>query len=212
MEQVLPSGLSWPVLMLITDRHLVGGEDALVAAVEEAVTGGVNAVQLREKDLSSAELLALAVSLLEVIAGRAVMVVNRSLEAALASGADGIHLPEAEPMVERPDRPFTIGRSVHSREGAERAWAERSDYLIAGPVYASASHPGRASSGLGLIEEIVGAVTLPVLVVGGITAERVDEVMRAGASGVAVISAVLGAKSPRQAARQLREAFDSSRA
>lgn len=205
-----PSPLTWPVVMLITDRHLAGGEDALVAAVGEAVAGGVNAVQLREKDLSPPELLSLAIRLRGVIAERAVFLVNGSMDVALAVGADGVHLPEAAPMVERPGRPFFIGRSVHSHEAAEAAWAECSDYLIAGPVYETASHPGMAPGGPELVEEIARGVALPVLAVGGITAERVEEVRRAGASGVAVISAVLGARSPREAARGLRDATDSA--
>jgi len=202
-------GLTLPVLMLITDRNLAGSEDTLVVAVREAVAGGVNAVQLREKDLTPGELLPLAVRLREVVAERAVFVINGSAEVALAAGADGVHLPEAAPMIERPERPFIIGRSVHSREAAERAWTECSDYLIAGPVYETASHPGIEPGGPALIEEITAAVTLPVLAVGGITAGRVEEVMRAGASGIAVISAVLGARSPREAARELREEVDS---
>jgi thiamine-phosphate diphosphorylase len=137
--------------------------------------------------------------------------VNGFLEVALAAAADGVHLPEYAAMAERPDRPFAIGRSVHTREAAERAWAECSDYLIAGPVYATASHPGVTPLGPELIEEVTGAVAVPVLAVGGIRAERVEEVMGAGASGVAVISAVLGAKAPRQAARDLLEAVVSAR-
>jgi len=203
-------GLPLPTLMLITDRHVAGGEDALVAVVGEAVAGGVNAVQLREKDLSPAELLSLAARLREAIAGRAVFVVNGSLEVALAAGADGVHLPEAAPMVERPERPFIVGRSVHSREAAERAWAERSDYLIAGPVYETASHPGMAPAGTRLIEEIAGVVALPLLAIGGITEGRIEEVMRTGANGVAVTSAVLGSRSPRKAARELRQAVDAA--
>jgi thiamine-phosphate pyrophosphorylase len=196
--------------MLITDLQLAGGEDALVEVVDESVAGGVNAVQLREKNLSPGELLSLAERLREVSSGRAAFIVNGSLEVALASGAGGVHLPEAAPMIERPERPFVIGRSVHSREAAERAWAECSDYLIAGPAYETASHPGMDPGGPELIETIVVSVALPVLAVGGITAGRVEEVMRAGASGVAVIGAVLRARSPREAARELRESIDST--
>ena len=175
----------------------------------EAVVGGVNAVQLREKDLWPAELLSLALRLREEIAGRALFVVNGSLEVALASGADGVQLPEATPMAERPERPFMIGRSVHSSEAAERAWAECSDYVIAGPVYETASHPGTKPGGPDLIETIVGAVAIPVLAVGGIKGGRVEEVMRAGAGGIAVISAILGSQVPGRAARGLRERIDA---
>jgi thiamine-phosphate pyrophosphorylase len=195
--------------MLITDRKLAGSEDALVEAVREAVAGGVSAVQLREKDLGPADLLTLARRLREATAGRAALVVNGSLEVALGAGADGVHLPEAAPMIERPARPFVIGRSVHSREAAERTRGECSDYLIAGPVYETTSHPGTKPGGPELIEETSAAVALPVLAVGGITAGRVEEVMRSGASGIAVISAILGSSEPGEAARELRERADS---
>jgi thiamine-phosphate diphosphorylase len=204
------SGLLPPVLMLVTDRKLAGGEDALVRAVDYAVAGGVNAVQLREKDLPAAELLSLAVRLRKSISGRASILVNGSLEVALAAAADGVHLPEVAAMVERPERPFLVGRSVHSLEEAEEAWAECSDYLIAGPVYETPSHPGMPASGLELIESITSTVAIPVVAVGGIAAERVAGVMRAGASGVAVVSAVLGSQRPKAAARELRDAVDAA--
>ena len=196
-----------PVLMLVTDRHLAGGEDALQAAVEAAIDGGVNAVQVREKDLHPAELLPLARRLREVTVGRAALIVNGPLEVALAAGADGVHLPEAAPMVERPARPVLVGRSVHSVEAAEAAWAECSDYLIAGPVFETPSHAGRKAAGVGLVKECSRAVAMPVLAVGGIDAGRVEEVIRAGASGVAVISAILGSSAPRTAAEALKEAL-----
>jgi thiamine-phosphate pyrophosphorylase len=203
-------GLKLPVLMLVTDRRLAGGEDVLVHAVSEAIAGGVTVVQLREKDLAPAELLPLARRLREVTAGKAVLLVNGPTEIALAVAADGIHLPEAAPMVERPDRPFMVARSVHSREAAEAAWAECNDYLVAGPVFESPSHPGVRGSGPKLIETIAGAVAVPVIAIGGVTAERAEEIMRAGAAGVAVISAVLGSPSPGGAAAALRSALDSA--
>jgi thiamine-phosphate diphosphorylase len=196
--------------MLVTDRWLAGGEGALVEAVADAVEGGVNAVQLREKNLTPEELLPLALRLRAVTRGRALLLINGPLEVALAAEADGVHLPEAVPSVERPPRPFLIGRSVHSRGAAELAWAECSDYLIAGPVFETRSHPAAALRGLALVEAIAGAVAFPVLAIGGITPKRVDDVLRAGASGVAVISAILGAGSAGAAARGLREALEEA--
>jgi len=203
--------LAPPVLMLVTDRRLAGGEDALVEAVAQAVKGGVNAVQLREKDLPPEELLPLALRLRAVTRNRAALVVNGPLEVALAAEADGLHLPEAAPPVDRPaPHQFLLGRSVHSREAAEQAWAECSDYLIAGPVFETPSHPGPAPGGLSLVEAIAGAVAVPVLAIGGITPERVDDVLRARASGVAVISAILGAGSAGAASRELRETLEGA--
>ena len=193
-----------PTLMLITDRRLAGGTDALVNGVNEAVGGGVTAVQLREKDLPPQKLLPLARRLRAVTRDRAAFIVNGPLELALAAEADGIHLPEIASMVERPPRPFLIGRSIHSLEAARAAWAECSDYLIAGPIFETTSHSNAVPAGLELIESIAGAVAIPILAVGGITAERVGDVLRSGAVGVAVISSILSAKSPAKAAERLK--------
>jgi len=204
------AGLPAPCLMLVTDRALCGGAEGLVAAVEAAVSGGANAVQLREKDLPPEELLALARRLREVTQGRSLLLVNGPLDVALDAGAEGVHLPEGLPMPPQPREGFMVGRSVHSVEAARHAEAEGAGYLIAGPVYETRSHPGAEPAGLALIEEIASDVRVPVLAIGGVTAERVGEVVRAGAAGVAVISAVLASPDPRAASEALRRALDST--
>ncbi len=196
--------------MLVTDRALCGGPDALMAAVGAALAGGIDAVQLRERDMPRDDLLLLARRVRDVTAGRALLLVNGPLEVAQAGGADGVHLPEAAPPLERPRPVFLVGRSVHSREAALRAETGGVDYLIAGPVYATRSHPAAVPAGLRLIEAVSGAVRLPVLAIGGVTAERVEDVVRAGASGIAVISAILAAPSPAASAGDLRRALDAA--
>ncbi|HET9477563.1 MAG TPA: thiamine phosphate synthase [Dehalococcoidia bacterium] len=202
-------GLPAPTLMLVTDRRLAGGEDALVDAVAVAVESGVNAVQLREKDLPLAGLLALARRLREVTAGRALLLVNGPLEVALAAKADGVHLPEgAAPQGWGPEPRMIVGRSVHSLEAAVRAESDGADYLVAGTVYRTASHSAVQPSGLEIIRKVVSVARVPILGIGGITSKNAADVMRAGASGVAVISAILGAEFPGVAARELRDAVD----
>jgi thiamine-phosphate pyrophosphorylase len=195
--------------MLVTDRSLCGGADGLAAAVEAAVEGGADAVQLREKSLPASELSTLARRLREVTRG-ALLVVNGPLDVALKAGADGVHLPEGAPPVRRPRQGFLVGRSIHSPVAARRAEAEGADYLVAGPVYETRSHPGREPAGLTLIEQVTQVVRIPVLAIGGVTAGRVEEVVRAGASGIAVISGVLAAADSRAAATDLRRALDAA--
>jgi len=202
--------LPTPTLMLVTDRRLAGGEDALVRAVSDAVEGGVNAVQLREKDMSPAELLPLACRLREVTVGRALLLVNGPLEVALEAGADGVHLPADSPaFVAQGPSPesgrLLVGRSVHSVQAARRAESEGADYLVAGPVFETSSHRGSAAAGIVLIEQITGAVSIAVIGIGGITCANASNVVRAGASGIAVISAILAAPDCENAARELRE-------
>lgn len=196
-------------LMLVSDRSLAGGPGGLVAAVEQAVAGGVDAVQLREKDLPGDGLLALARRLRAVIEGRCLLLVNGPLKVALAAGADGLHLPEDAPFP-RGRGGLLVGRSVHSLPAARRAEAEGADYLIAGPVYETPSHPDAQPGGPPLVEEIAASVAAPVLAIGGVTAGRVPELVEAGAAGVAVISAVLDADDRRKAAKVLREALDAA--
>jgi thiamine-phosphate diphosphorylase len=88
------------------------------------------------------------------------------------------------------------------------AWAECSDFLLAGPVYETRSHPDLQAQGVEIVVSVRKRVALPIVGIGGITAERAGEVIQAGASGIAVISAILNANSPREAARELRGAVD----
>ena len=202
--------LTIPCLALVTDRHLCQTL-SLEEAVAQAVEGGANLVQLREKDVPATDLLALAEKLRAVTQGRALFLVNDRLDVALASAADGVHLPEQGLPVAAARRlageGFIIGRSVHGVAEAVRAQEEGADYVQVGSIFASRSHPGQPVAGLGLLEAVAAAVTIPILAVGGVTAANVGEAMAAGASGAAVISAILGAPSPREAARGLAEAM-----
>ena len=207
--------LRWPepCLMLIMDRSRLRGR-ALEEVASLAARGGANAVQIREKDLSSAELHELAAPLQAALRGRALLVVNSRIDVALAIGADGVHFPETGlPAKEARDMAkgvCIIGRSVHSTEAAVAAEAEGADYVQAGTIYETASKAGRDASGPELISAVREAVSIPVIAVGGITAENAGEVIAAGADGVAVIGAIMDADDPQQAARDLRQAIDAA--
>lgn len=205
----LPS-LPSPIVALVTNRALVGGEDALVEAVEQAVANGVNLVQMREKDLPDAAQLALARRLRRATEGKALLFVNDSLSVAEACGADGVHLGERSRSVAAvraaASRPLLAGRSAHEAEGARAAAEQGAALIVAGAVYASPTHPGQVPAGVGLVSACAAAVGVPVVAIGGVTAENAGAAMRAGASGVAVISAVLGAPRPGEAAAELAAA------
>jgi thiamine-phosphate pyrophosphorylase len=203
-----------PVLMLVTDRTLTGGIDGLVEQVGLAVAGGINAVQLREKDMDQRDLAALGSELRAALAGRGMLVLNGAPAQALAAGADGVHLPEDGPSAASTKRAagerLAVGQSVHSVEAAQRAEREGADYIVLGTIFPSRSHPGGATGGLALVEQVARLVRIPVVAIGGITADNAADVIRAGAHGVAVISAILGQPDPRSAARKLRERIDAA--
>lgn len=204
----------WPerVLMLVTDRSQCG-DRSLPEVVAEAIEGGVNVVQLREKDLPAGELVALARQLRGVCGHQALLLINDRVDVAMLSGADGVHLPEnglPTAAVRKLLPPsFRIGRSVHTINAARQAEQDGADYLLIGTIFASPSHPGQTPGGPELVRGVVRRVQLPVVAIGGVTAENVEQCWNAGASGVAVISSILGAEDPRAAAERLRPAVEA---
>jgi len=183
----------------------------LVQRVTEAVAGGVDLVQLREKDLSNDELLELARTLLEAIGGKAKLIVNERADVALAAGAQGVQLGEAGPPVSEARKTLgsdaLIGRSVHSLQSATQAEADGADFLLVGAMFTSRSHPGEAPAGPRLMREVSADSRLPLIGIGGITPENAAEVIEAGASGVAVITNILADNDPKAAAAKLKEAI-----
>ena len=212
----VPATVLAPCVALVTDRRVSGSVDALLAAVEAAVAGGVSLVQMREKDLPDAEQLVLARRLRELTAGRALLFVNDSVSIALAAGADGVQLAERSRTVASA-RDATaldalgrgrllVGRSVHDLAGATEAAEQGADLLVVGAVFETATHPGQPAMGTGLVEQIASAVSVPVLGIGGITAANAADVIVAGAAGVAVVTGVLAAGDPQDAARAICDA------
>ena len=194
-----------PRLMLVTDRHAVGSRD-LARIVGAAVAGGVDAVQVREKDLPDDELTALVERVRGAVDGRAAVLVNGRAAVAERLGA-GLHLPGDAPTPTGRGWPLW-GRSVHSPEEARRRAEEAPDYLLIGPVYPTDSKPGHPGGGLDVVEATARAVApIPVLAIGGIDATNAQAAVDAGAAGVAVRGAILAAADPERAARSILEAM-----
>lgn len=186
-----------PILCLVTDREACHGRP-LAEVVGAAVGAGAGMVQLRDRGLPAKELLTLGEQLLLVVrAGGALLVVNDRVDVAIALGADGVHLGAGSlPLrVARDlvgDRTL-VGASVHGVDEAVRAQAEGADYLIVGTIFATPSHPGVVPAGPRLIAEVARRVAIPVLGIGGIDASNAGQVMAAGASGAAAITAIQSA-------------------
>lgn len=202
-----------PCLMLVTDCSRLRGRPLEVVA-SLAVEGGATVVQLREPDLPTGELYDLAITLRAVLRGRALLLVNDRVDVALAAGADGVQLPErslpAKAVREITGEACILGRSVHSVDAAVHAEAESADFVLAGTIYATASKPGQTPAGVELVRAAVQAVRVPVVAIGGVTAENAGELIEAGASGIAVIGAIMDADDPKQAAAELRIALDAA--
>jgi len=219
-------GLALPVICLVTSRHALAPDaltiDAEIAAMEEqvdlAVSGGVNLIQVRERDLDARDLTRLVVRLIQQTRGRARLVVNDRADVALAAGADGVHLRADGPAADhvrslaRPD--WIVGRSIHSEAEARRFTAE--DYLIFGTVFPSRSKPaGSPVAGVDALADAAALASVPVLAIGGITPERASACRDAGAAGIAAIELFLtagrmpGSLGPRAAAMALQAAWGS---
>jgi len=191
-------------IYLITDRAQTNGRD-LIEVVAAACRGGVRAVQLRERDLDTRSLLALARALRETTREHgALLLINDRVDIALACGADGVHLPANSFRVADARQLLgaerLIGVSTHSVEEAARAGA---DFVVCGPVFDTPSkRPFGPPLGLDTLRR-AAACAVPLIAVGGITATNATEVLAVGAAGVAVIRAVLAAPDPEGAARAL---------
>lgn len=185
-------------LIVVTDAALAGGR-GVVETVRAALSAGAPAVQLREKSLGARMQVELARELLRhTRPAGALLFVNDRLDVALAAGADGAHLgdddlPLAAARAVVPAG-FLLGASVATPDAARRAVAEGADYLGVGAVYSTATKPDAgAAIGVEAVWAVARSVAVPVVGIGGITAENSAAVVRAGAAGVAVVGAVMAA-------------------
>jgi thiamine-phosphate pyrophosphorylase len=195
-------------LYLITDRTLTQGR-GLCAVVEQALAGGVKAIQLREKDLGGKEIFDLA-DKLSVICHRynAELFVNDRIDVALAVDAAGVQLGATSLPIETARRLMgngkLIGYSTHSTEEAKQAERAGADFILFGPIYLTQSKaPYGAPQGLTPLKETVAKVALPVYAIGGIKAANLAQTMNTGIHGVALISAIIAAGDPTAEAKKI---------
>ena len=195
-------------LYLVTNRGLSLGR-SLEEVVSEAVAGGVTMVQLREKDTSTGEFIRLACKLTDLLRPLGIpLIINDRVDVALATDADGVHIGQSDMPYEiarkllGPDK--IIGLSVENMNDLLRANELDVDYIGISPVYGTPTKTDTAEPfGLEGLRKAVELSVHPTVAIGGMNARTISDVIAAGADGVAVVSAICSADSPRLAANEL---------
>ena len=191
-------------LYLIADVEQI--KEDMPSSVKLAIDGGVKAIQLRGKNLSEEELLKIGERLRHLTHIESVkLFINDRIDVAMAIQADGVHLGQNSMPVklarETSGDRFIIGVSTHSLKEAMDAEAGGADFITVGPIFETESKLRYGSPvGLTTLADVCRKVKIPVFAIGGISIERVNSVMKEGAHGVAVISAILKAESVYDAA------------
>ena len=177
--------------------------------LQQALDGGVQSIQLREKDLCGRELFFLAEAARKLTQRyHARLLINDRIDLALAVDADGVHLSTASIPIESArdllGRQRLLGASTHSLEEAQEAEKNGADFVVFGPVYFTPSKaPYGEPQGMAVLKKIVEKISLPIYAIGGIKPENIADARRAGVRGVALISAVIGAADPKDATKKI---------
>ncbi|MCI5112713.1 MAG: thiamine phosphate synthase [Marivita sp.] len=201
-------------LYLVLDPGLCAGV-GVIATARAAVAGGATVVQLRDKAADTERMIETGRMLKAALAGTgAVLIVNDDVEAAIAIGADGLHIGQGDMAVAearaRIGATMVLGFSVETPALAASVDPALVDYIGAGPVFATPSKPDhKAPVGFDGLAAQVAASPVPAVAIGGLKAEHVAQVLKAGAQGVAVVSAICGQPDPKAAARALRDRIDA---
>ena len=170
-------------------------------------------LQVRAKKSSHAERVEIALQVISAASGHGVpVIINDDIDAAFETGADGVHLGQLDwAAIQRDERVARlanmriVGRSTHSLEQALAAERDGADYIGVGPVFPTATKPGAKPVGVELVREVAARVKIPFFAIGGITLDNIGQVLEAGATRVAVVSALLKAPDQRAAAAAFKQ-------
>lgn len=202
------STVNWSVCV-VTDRRTAGSR-SIIDVVRSAIAGGVTLVQLREKGAVPHEMMTLGRALREITRATGIpLIVNDNVDVALAIDAEGLHVGQSDLSADMARRLLgpkrILGVSAATVEEAVRAERANADYLGVGDIYGTPSKPDAGPPiGLARLAEIAHTVSIPIIGIGGITEANAAAVIDAGADGVAVITAIVGAHDPEAATRTLR--------
>lgn len=192
-----------PILCLVTNQ-LRSDNNRTLETIESVTSCGVNMIQVREKSMPIDSLVAY-VKKINFVKNDSLLIVNSNFQINQFVDIDGIHLSESTEQLDSSiDSNLIVGQSVHSIESARIAYSNNVDYIVAGTIFESKSHPGGPISGTKLIAQIKNELDVPVIGIGGINQFNVKDVMSAGADGIAVIGSVLEAQDPVNATKRLK--------
>tara|TARA_Y100000815_G_C13188401_1_gene441983 strand:- start:199 stop:747 length:549 start_codon:yes stop_codon:yes gene_type:complete len=180
----------------------------MIASIQAAIDGGVNMVQIRQKDANYEELSEFTSMILKLEKNTTLIMVNSETPINI-HGTAGTHFPEktdSKTLYPWPQNKI-YGQSVHSVISAKRAETNKINYVIAGTIFPSSSHPNGLISGTKLIRDISKEISIPVIGIGGITQYNAMQVIESGASGIAVISSISKYKDTYKASKSLADAI-----
>ncbi len=203
-------------LYAVTDLRAEDGE--ILEKIEQAYRGGADVVQLRTKILSDASLIRLGTKVRKIATRfRKLYVVNDRTDVALVTQAHGVHLGQedmpvamARKLARQAGRWLWIGKSVHDMAQAVKAVKEGADLLGVGPVFATPTKPQACAVGLKFVRQVKQKIRIPWVAIGGIDFENLPRLLEAGATRVAVVRAIFGARDPGRAAFQLKQLLKGS--
>ena len=203
-------------LYLVTDAGLSRGRTHR-EIVQAAIRGGVTVVQYREKNTTTRQMIEEALELRELCRVRGVpFIVNDRVDVALAVDADGVHVGQDDmpALLARKliGRDKILGVSVENVAQVRAAVADGADYIGASPIFATPTKPDAPPPmGIQGLREITRVCAIPVVAIGGLNATNAASMMRAGAAGIAVVSAIVSGDDVERAARELKHVVESSR-
>ncbi len=201
-------------LYVITDKELAG-KRSVIEIAKQAIFGGATIIQLRDKNASHEELLAIGRELLKMAGNKVSVIINDNVEAAVAIGAQGVHVGqkdmsalEARAMI---GESMILGVSASSVKEAIKAEEDGADYIGVGPVFATSTKlDADPAIGIAGLRNIKKAVSIPVVAIGGINAKNAGEISKI-TDGIAVVSAIMAAEDPGQAAEELSKIIINSK-
>ena len=201
-------------LYVIIDKD-ASGKRELAWVARQAIQGGADVIQLRDKKASTSDLIKEAKDLLKITRRAKIpLIINDRVDVAYAVGADGVHLGQDDLPVSVARRILgsrrIIGKSTHSLAQAKKADREPVDYFALGPVFSTPTKPDYTSVGLRLVGQVSHIARHPFVAIGGIDESVLTQVISNGAKCVAVVRAVCAADSPKEACRRLKKVIFAS--